>query len=267
MAGGGFRGLRLTLYPDIATAMIRQEDAPAAMQHLIRYAASMVFAITLLGAGGAAAASFDCRKAARPIEHTICNDPTLNALDSQLQAAYLGAIDRSNHPQAVTDNQRGWIRQRDACADAKCMTAAYERQIARLSKISDEPAICFGGTTPEVNGCMAEYSHRADRELARYVEAARKRLLSDAAGATNDADAKDALAAFDTAQATWVAYRKSECAGIGDWWRSGTIRGAMFQACWQTVTKSRTMDIWTNWLGFMDDTPPLMPKPTVKSGP
>jgi uncharacterized protein len=215
----------------------------------------------LLSAGCASAASFDCKKATRPIEQQICKDPDLDSYDSQLEAAFQGALDRSNHPEQVKQQQLTWLKERDACADTKCMAAAYQRQIAHLSSVSDEPKVCGGASTPEVNACEAEYSHRADRELARYVAAARRRLTDEAKDDPSREAPKKALTEFDASQKAWVAYRKTECDADYDWWSESTIRGAMYETCWQTITKSRTEDIWSVWLGFMDSTPPILPKP------
>jgi uncharacterized protein len=215
----------------------------------------------LLCTGGAKAAGFDCDKAASRIEQLICANPDLNSLDSQLEGAYLGALDRSNHPEQVKERQLAWLKERDACADAKCMSAAYSRQIQLLSSLSDEPSVCGGSTTPEIDACALEYSRRADRELARYIAAARKRLIGEAKEEPDSQAPKTALAGFDASQAAWIAYRKAECSAVYDWWSEGTIRGAMYQGCWETITKSRTADIWSTWLHFMDSTPPLLPKP------
>lgn len=231
------------------------------MRHVL-YA--VIVGILMFGAREAAAASFDCKKAASTVEHSVCDDPELNSLDSQLQGAYLGALDRSNHPDKIKEQQRAWLKQRDSCADPGCLSSAYTNQIQLLSSVSDEPPVCAGPSTPEVNECMSIYSNRADRELDRYVAAVRARLQEEMIDDPERTAPKDALADFDAGQAAWVVFRKAECNGIYDWWSEGTIRGAMFESCWQTVTKSRTMDIWSNWLGYGDNTPPLMPKPVEK---
>ncbi len=216
----------------------------------------------LLWGGTAQAASFDCKKAASRIEHLICDDPDLNSFDSQLEGAYRGALDRAASPASVKGKQLTWLKQRDACADAECMSNAYQRQIKLLAAISDEPALCKGAmATPEMNACQAEYSRRADRELARYVAAARKRLVEEARGEFVDPSAKTTLAEFDAAQAAWEAYRKAECSAVYTWYSGGTIRGVRYEACWQSVTLSRTATIWSSWLQFEDSTPPLMPEP------
>jgi len=235
------------------------------MHGSVRPAISAAFAGTLLfWISGSSAASFDCHKASKEIEHRICADPDLNSYDSQLEGAYLGALDRSNHPPQVKEQQMAWLKERDACADNKCMSTAYLRQIQHLSAISDEPPICSGPSTPEVNACFVEYSRRADRELDRYVAAARKRLMDEANDDPKRQAPKTALAEFDAAQAAWVAYRKAECTAYYDWWSEGTIRGAMYGGCWVSATKSRTEAIWSSWLHYMDSTPPLMPEPFKK---
>lgn len=216
----------------------------------------------LLGAGAAEAASFDCKKAASRIEHLICDEPDLNSFDAQLEGAYRGALDRSAHPEAVKDRQLAWLKQRDACADVKCMSDAYQRQIQLLAAISDKPTICNGAaSTPEVEACAAEYSRRADRELARYVAAARKTLIAETQDEPFARSATAALAEFDASQAAWEVFRKAECSAVYTRFGDGTIRGTMYQSCWRSATKSRTAMVWSNWLQFMDSTPPLMPEP------
>lgn len=218
--------------------------------------------VLLLWGGAAEAASFDCKKAASRIERLICDEPDLDSFDSQLEGAYRGALDRSLRPQSVRDRQTAWLKQRDACADTGCLSAAYQQQIKLLMTISDKPEICERAvSTRDINECGAEYSRRADRELDRYVASARKRLIKDAQDEVFGQSAKAALTEFDASQLAWTTYRKAECSAVYTQWSDGTIRGAMYQACWQSVTQSRTMMVWSNWLQFMDSTPPLMPEP------
>lgn len=243
--------------PDVTAWRRFFRVAPA----LLGLAAACIGAVLFWG-GAARAASFDCAKAAGRIERMICDDPDLNSFDAQLEGAYRGALDRSARPEAVKDRQLAWLKQRDACLDVACLSAAYQRQIGALTAISDPPALCKnGGSTPEVNACQAEYSRRADRDLARYVAAARKRLNEEARGEFSGPSAKAALAEFDAAQTAWEAFRKAECSAVYTWYSEGTIRGAMYQSCWQSVTRSRTALIWSSWLQYMDSTPPLMPEP------
>jgi uncharacterized protein YecT (DUF1311 family) len=216
----------------------------------------------LLWAGVGQAASFDCKKAASRIEHLICDEPDLNSFDSQLEGAYRGALDRATRPVSVKNMQLAWLKRREACPDVKCMSDAYQQQITLLTAIVDKPSICNGaGSTPEVEACAAEHSRRADRELARYIAAARKKLIEEAQDAGLAQSAKAVLVEFDASQAAWVAFRQAECSAVYTRFGDGTIRGTMYQSCWQSVTKSRTAMVWSIWLQFMDSTPPLMPKP------
>lgn len=234
------------------------------MRRSVRWGLFAIGAVMLLSAGETRAASFDCAKAAGRIEHMICDDIDLNMLDGQIQAAYAGALDRSLHPEQVTASQRAWLKQRDACPDQKCILAAYNRRIEILSSISDEPAICSGSTTPEVDACAKEYSRRADKELDRYVAAARKRIAAESTEEAGRVLTNETLPKFEAAQAAWLAFRKAECEAVYDYWSEGTIRGAMYEGCWQSLTKARTTQVWRTWLTYMDSTPPFMPKPTDK---
>ncbi|GEM_PF-2033891 len=220
--------------------------------------------VFLLWGGVAQAASFDCKKASSRIERLICDTPDLDSFDTQLEGAYRGALDRSADPAALKDKQVAWLKQREACTDAACLSGLYQRRIKALGAISDKPAICErAGSTIEINECQAEYSRRADRELARYVAAARKRLTQEAQDEFSGEATKAALGEFDASQTAWEAFRKAECSAVYTWFSGGTIRGAMYENCWQVVTKSRARLVWSNWLQFMDSTPPLMPEPTV----
>jgi uncharacterized protein YecT (DUF1311 family) len=225
--------------------------------------AGSVFAGTLLLATGVQAQSSDCEKGT-PTERLMCDDFDLKMLDSELNGAYQGALDRSNHPDQVRTQERAWLKQRDACTGMKCLMDAYHAQIALLQAVSDEPPTCESGTTPDVDACGAEYSRRADLELARYVAAARRELLKDAASDPQTNAAKDALTGLDVSQTAWVAYRKAECEAIYSRWSDGTIRGAMFNGCYLSVTKARTQTVWANWLTYEDDTPPILAEPSKK---
>ena len=229
-------------------------------QRLARVGMTLLVSL-IAGAGVARGASFDCKRATAPIERQICADPDLDSLDAQLQGAYLGALDRSTHPQSIKDKQLAWLKSRASCPDAKCLVSAYRRQIDLLSALSDEPPVCSGSTTPEIDACAAEYSRRADADLSRYLAAAKKRLKSEVVEDQTGSTAKAALAGLETSQSAWERYRKAECDAVYAWWSDGTIRGAMFQGCWRAVTQDRTMAIWSSWLQFMDTTPPLLPKP------
>ncbi len=88
----------------------------------------------LIGAAGTIeAASFDCAKAATTVEKLVCTHDTLSGLDDDLAATYRQAAALSkpgdSEPKA---SQRAWLKQRNVCADAECVAAAYHARIAEL---------------------------------------------------------------------------------------------------------------------------------------
>ena len=215
-----------------------------------------------LWTGPAHGASLDCKRASTRIEHMICDDVAdLPSLDSQLDGAYAGALDRSLHRDAVKARQLQWLKSRDACADARCLVELYRRRIEVLSHESDEPALCQDGATPAINACAKEHDRRAEAELTRYLAAAVKRLNAEIAEGGDTTTSRAALAGLEASQKAWQAYQKAECQAVYDWWSGGTIRGLMYSNCLQGLAEARSLWIWQTWLTYPDSTPPLMPKP------
>jgi uncharacterized protein len=98
---------------------------------------------TVLGSSAAAAASFNCARAAALDQRTICADRLLN--DQDVRMAVM--LDISRHFLAMgrrgqlDDEQTDWLRGRRACgANKQCLAAAYAHRIARLQEILDEVA-------------------------------------------------------------------------------------------------------------------------------
>ena len=93
-------------------------------------------AVLVLAAGTAYAASgpaFDCRKAATPVEKTICAQPELEALDRRLAAAFRdvqASLPTPDQKNAVRADQVAWLKERDRCdADRVCLHASYEHRL------------------------------------------------------------------------------------------------------------------------------------------
>ena len=105
--------------------------------------APALLALALLAAP-ANAASFDCAQAGTAVEHMICGDEALSALDDLLGDRYVRALKKGEDPKAIKAAQRAWLREtRNACTDAACLKAAYEARVADLTKIgwmTDEKA-------------------------------------------------------------------------------------------------------------------------------
>jgi uncharacterized protein len=88
----------------------------------------------LQAATAAHAASFDCAKAATPVEKLVCSNPALSRTDEELAKAYRSALASSGDKTRLRDEQRLWIRAtRDRCPDVSCLSNAYAARIAELT--------------------------------------------------------------------------------------------------------------------------------------
>lgn len=89
-------------------------------------------------AAAPATPSFDCRTDTKPVEQAICADASLSARDRILSETYYRLADAL--PQgdriALRDQQRDWIRRRNACTASgnmpQCIAQTYDQRIAQL---------------------------------------------------------------------------------------------------------------------------------------
>lgn len=89
---------------------------------------------------GAYAASFNCAKATTATEHSICDNPSVSALDEQMAAAYKQARATSANPDSLLAEQRAWLKTMSACgANVGCLTNSYQQRIAVLSPATKQP--------------------------------------------------------------------------------------------------------------------------------
>lgn len=125
--------------------------------------------------------------------------------------------------------------------------------IVALTLMLAAAAPCPGSTTREVEQCLADDLVGADAELNRYYVAAVKRLT--------DTGETAALARLRASERAWIRYRDAECDAVWEYWSKGSIRGSFSAQCRIRLTHDRTMAIWSNWLTYVDSTPPLLPRP------
>lgn len=101
----------------------------------------VALATALPASTGAYAASFDCAAARSPIEHAICSDAQLSALDSELADAYRAALNTPGNAAApLKAAQREWLKQRSPSGeiDVAALRAAYR---ARIDALRTQPAV------------------------------------------------------------------------------------------------------------------------------
>lgn len=108
------------------------------MRRLI--AAFVLAAACAAGAGPAAAASFDCRKARTADEKAICANRDLNDQDVRLDQLY--GITRHLVPMggrgAIMDDQRAWLSARKACGgNQACLARSYDNRIRQLNTVME----------------------------------------------------------------------------------------------------------------------------------
>ncbi len=105
--------------------------------------------------------------------------------------------------------------------------------------------------TIEINQCALVELELAQAELTQYLETSFEHNASD----------PELVESIKIAQKDWQVYILSHCNAVYTQWRDGTIRGVMSLSCKIKLTKQRTHEIWSNFLTYMDSTPPVLPEP------
>lgn len=78
-------------------------------------------------------ASFDCSKASTKVEKLICSSPQTADADHRLTAAYHASASKSADQATLKQQQREWLKERNACDDAACLLSVTEARIKVLS--------------------------------------------------------------------------------------------------------------------------------------
>ncbi|MDR0234544.1 MAG: hypothetical protein LBI31_07085 [Zoogloeaceae bacterium] len=89
------------------------------------------------------AASFDCAKATAAVEKLICSDAELSKLDEEIQPLYRRAQERTADPAGFKMEEKRWLKRRDACKDAGCVSQAYRARLTALRSLLAAPKPCF----------------------------------------------------------------------------------------------------------------------------
>lgn len=85
--------------------------------------------------------SFDCAKASTKVENFICNDASLADKDRQVSAIYRTWLQRVkagemiDSVEEITTDHRAWIKRRDTCLTATCVSEAYDARIEELPSL------------------------------------------------------------------------------------------------------------------------------------
>lgn len=121
-----------------------------------------------------------------------------------------------------------------------------------LATAADEELDCANAlNTIEINQCALIELESAQAVLAQYL----------AASFEHNANDPELIESIKIAQKDWQVYMSSHCNSVYTQWRDGTIRGVMSLSCKTKLTKQRTHEVWSNFLTYMDSTPPVLPEP------
>lgn len=137
------------------------------------------------------------------------------------------------------------VRMKSDAAEPKELLFRFNRAARRQSFFD------CGGTTLEMNDCMAAIRERAGERKDRYLAAAIAR----------HEDRPELTAMIRQSDAAAEAYRDAECGAVYKDWEEGTIRNAMALSCDIALIDEHTRTIWQHWLTYMDSSPPVLPEP------
>ncbi|MBX3653760.1 MAG: hypothetical protein KF686_06210 [Ramlibacter sp.] len=141
----------------------------------------------------ALAASFDCSKAAAPVEKLICGSATLNALDEESAKLYGRLMESSSGAERETyrAQQRDWLRnERNRCTAADCVARELSQRNTLLRTTLERARIKVSDIAE-----VAPNAQAAEQMLAREATAAPTPPVAQAAAAPGPATAAPAPAA------------------------------------------------------------------------
>ena len=91
-------------------------------------------AAALAWSGAVLAASFDCRKAATPVERLVCADRELSRLDEEMDLAFRDALTLTPFPAGLREEQRQWLATRNRDPARAVVEDAYRFRIQALNE-------------------------------------------------------------------------------------------------------------------------------------
>ncbi|WP_176316822.1 lysozyme inhibitor LprI family protein [Burkholderia vietnamiensis] len=69
--------------------------------------------------------AFNCAKASSKVEKMICGDSALSGADAVNADLYTEVLRTSDNPNQVKQEQRRWLKVRNACQSLACLANAY----------------------------------------------------------------------------------------------------------------------------------------------
>lgn len=129
--------------------------------HSRRMRCAVFGCLLILSCACAQGSSFDCAKAAVPIERQVCSHAGLSLLDEELAAMFAMRVHDGGAVAQLRATQRAWVRSRNTCKSVQCLRQSYERRIAELACM-DGPALA---SAIGVSTCASAKLRCMDHEL------------------------------------------------------------------------------------------------------
>ena len=130
-------------------------------------AARCVLLATVLAPAMSMGASFDCARAASPVERSICADKVVSELDDHMGRYYAGAqLALKESASCLQADQRDWLGRRNQCADRNCLENAYLDRLAELDALQPGASAIKGDMLPHRPGLVWIVPPAADKVAA-----------------------------------------------------------------------------------------------------
>jgi hypothetical protein len=112
-------------------------------------------------------------------------------------------------------------------------------------------------TTIDMNDCMGTKRDAVKSVEAKYISAARQRIV-----ATQD---EQTLNAFEAENKAWDSLIDTASHATAVEWQGGTIQGVKATDREIALIELRIHNQWQNWLRYEDSTPPILPEPLFQN--
>ena len=99
---------------------------------------------------------------------------------------------------------------------------------------SEAPSCQLAETTADMRACLSQALQAAEKDMQRYLEAARR-----------EARPPEALA---KSQAAWSAYRDAACRAAAGQYEGGSLQPVVTLDCLLRLTRERTLELWRAYL-------------------
>jgi len=90
--------------------------------------------------------AFNCAKASSKVEKMICGDSALSDADSVNADLYKEVLHTADNPNQVKQEQRQWLKARNACQSLDCLANAYN---SRYNQLEHERRVNSGAVNPD----------------------------------------------------------------------------------------------------------------------